>query len=47
MKKVDTKYEMQSANRHQRGEKKDITELLIMNYNPKTGERIKVPKIAG
>lgn len=46
VKKVKTKYEMQSANRHQRGEKKDVTELLIMNYNPKTGERINIPKVA-
>jgi len=42
-----TKYEMQSANRKQRGEKKDVTEVLMMNYNPKTGERIKVPRVAG
>ena len=44
--KHDTKYEMQSSNRGMRGVKKDVTELMIMNYNPKTGERIK-PRMAG
>lgn len=45
--KHKTKYEMQSANRDARGEKKDVVEVLMMNYNPKTGERIKVPRVAG
>lgn len=44
--KVATKYELQSSNPNARGVKKDVTELLIMNYNPKTGQRIKVPKKA-
>jgi DNA adenine methylase len=44
--KHDTKYEMQSSNRGMRGEKKDVTELMIRNYNPKTGESIK-PRTAG
>lgn len=39
--KHDTKYELQSSNKKMRGKKKDVTELMIMNYNPKTGKRIK------
>jgi len=42
--KVETKYELQSSNPNARGVKKDVTELMIMNYNPKTGERINIPK---
>jgi len=45
--KHDTKYEMQSSNKKARGEKKNVTEVLMMNYKPKTGERIKVPLVAG
>ena len=45
--KHDTKYEMQSSNKKARGEKKNATEVLMMNYNPKTGKRIKVPRVAG
>ncbi len=45
--KHNTKYEMQSSNRNNHGEKKDVTEVLMMNYDSKTGKRIKVPRVAG
>ena len=44
--KHDTKYDLLSGGQITRGVKKDVTELMIMNYNPKTRERIK-PRMAG
>jgi len=44
--KVETKYRMQSSTIKMRGKDKDVTELLIMNYNPKTGKRITLSKKA-
>jgi len=44
--KHKTKYEMQTSNEGQRGVKKDVTELMLMNYDPNTGKRIKVPRVA-
>jgi len=45
-KRVKTKYEMQSSG-SLAGVKKDKTELLIMNYDPRSGKRLKIPRVAG